>query len=206
MITATRYGAFLLLLTGLPLVLAANRILTLWVGPVYGVRGTRILEVLVVANMIRLSLTPYAVTLIGTGQQRLVMFIPLLEGFSNLLLSVVLGYSYGAIGVAIGTLGGSLIALIGNLYYNMPRTNDIQFEVHEYLRDGILRPLVCASPCILFTLAVRVFPESGPIPRAVGVVVTVAITILCFWYWGLVGSERDKLKPFLVFAEGTEGS
>lgn len=203
MITATRYGTFLLLLTGLPLILAGQKILTLWVGPDYAARGVHILEILTTANIIRLSLTPYAVTLIGTGQQRLVMFIPLLEGFSNLMLSIALGVLMGAIGVAIGTLVGSLVVFAGSLLYSMPRTTDIQFKIPEYLRDGLLRPLACAAPCVLFASAVHILPTGKPVLTVLAAVLALFTSLLCFWRWGLVRSERRRLKPRFMFVEGT---
>jgi len=67
MITATRYGCFVLLIIGLPLILSAHRILSIWVGPSYAVEGARILQVLTAANVVRLSAVPYVMTLIGTG-------------------------------------------------------------------------------------------------------------------------------------------
>lgn len=112
-----RCGTFLLLLTGVPLILAAKSILTLWLGPVYAIHGARVLRVLVVANMIWLSAIPYAMTLVGAGQQRLATVTPLLEGFSNLLASIVAGYMFGAVGVAMGTLFGALVGVAGNFVY-----------------------------------------------------------------------------------------
>jgi len=75
------------------------------------------LRVLVVANMIWLSAIPYAMTLVGAGQQRLATVTPLLEGFSNLLASIVAGYMFGAVGVAMGTLFGALVGVAGNFVY-----------------------------------------------------------------------------------------
>jgi O-antigen/teichoic acid export membrane protein len=206
MIAATRYGTFLLLVAGLPLVLFARQILTVWVGPAYAARGANILQVLAIANIIRLSLTPYVVALIGTGQQRLVMLTPLMEGFSNLIVSVGLGYLFGAIGVALGTLCGSVVVFIGNIFYNMPRTTEIQFRLLVYLRDGFLRPLACAMPGLIFVLVIRVLPDLHPIFITFGAILAVLSSILCFWRWGLLRSERHKLRPRLIFAEGAGGS
>ena len=206
MITATRYGTFLLLLAGLPLILFPREILAVWVGPVYAARGEHFLAILAAANMIRLALAPYAVALIGTGQQRLVLLTPLLEGFSNLLVSIGLGYVFGAIGVAIGTLFGSVVVLIGCLYYNMPRTTDIQFKLGAYVRDGFLRPLLCAVPGLLFAFAVRVFPDVSQVRVGLAAALAVASTLVCIWRWGLLVSERHKLKPRLIFVGGAGGS
>lgn len=199
-ITATRYGSFLLLFTGLPLILAAKNILTAWVGAVYAEHGTLILQVLVIANVLRLSAVPYAMALVGTGQQRLVTVTPLLEGVSNLLVSVVTGYFFGALGVAIGTLVGSLAGIGGNFLYNMRRTSGLDFEILDYLRDGLLRPAVCTIPLIVSSVALRWHASSAPTIRGLAVIIAFIATVLITWSWGLVHSEREKLRlHFLAF-------
>jgi O-antigen/teichoic acid export membrane protein len=193
MVTATRYGTFLLLLTGLPLIFAAKSILTLWVGPVYAMHGARILQVLVAANIIRLSAVPYGMTLVGTGQQRLAIVTTLLEGFSNLFASIVAGYMFGALGVAIGTLVGSLVGVTGNFVYNMPRTVGIGFEISCYLRDGLMRPVICGLPLVVFAILILNGNSFGSITTGIGLIGTLSATAFLVWRWGLVGLEREKL-------------
>jgi len=191
MISATRYGMFILLLTGLPLIFAARGILYIWVGPGYAAEGARILQILTVANMIRLSALPYAVTLIGTGQQRLVILTPLLEGISNLLASVIAGYFLGAIGVAIGTVVGGTVGLLGNFLHNMPRTREVEFRLADYLRDGLLRPGVCALPLIV---ALWPWRSSFDSRNYILLAIAAAITAFLLWNWGLIRSERERVR------------
>ena len=194
MITATRYGSFILLLVGLPLVLGGRSILTLWVGPTYAFQGTRILQFLVVANMIRLSATPYAMTLVSTGQQNLAMITAILEGVANLLASLVAGYALGAVGVAMGTLFGALIGIGGNFVYNMRRTSGFDFGIFDYIRDGLLRPALCAIPVLL---VVAIAYRNGTIAWTISLVFWAAVaavaTVLLFWRWGLISTERQRL-------------
>lgn len=194
LITATRYGFFLLLLTGLPLLLAAKSLLTLWVGTSYAQHGALILQVLVAANIIRLSAAPYVMTLIGTGQQKLVTITPLLEGLCNLFASVIGGYLFGAMGVAIGTLVGSLAGIGGHFIYNMPRTSAIEFRISDYLRDGMLRPAICAIPLIACGIVFNGNVEFSPALKYLVLIATLTATPVLIWCWGLVGSERDKLR------------
>jgi O-antigen/teichoic acid export membrane protein len=205
MITATRYGAFLLLLTGLPIIILAKRILTLWVGSEYAAHGVRLLQVLVAANIIRLSATPYVVTLIGAGQQRLVVFTPIVEGLSNLLMSIVAGYFLGAMGVALGTLFGSLFGVGGNFLYNMRRTTGLKFRISDYLRDGLLRPSVCAVPVVALVFIVRAFPPATPFLGVTSTILGLLSTAACFWRWGLSDTERAKLGPRQVSALAARG-
>lgn len=140
-ITSTRLGVLFLVLTGLPLLLYANPLLTAWVGAHYASSARALLLILLGANMIRLTGLPYSVVLIGTGQQRLITVSPLAEGLTNLIASIVLGMRFGAIGVAWGTFIGSIVGVSGNLFYNIPRTNsEVRIGVSEYVVKGICMP------------------------------------------------------------------
>lgn len=193
MITATRYGCLTLLAVGLPLILGAKTILSLWVGPTYAAEGTRFLQVLAVANVIRLSALPYVMTLIGTGQQRLVIVTPIVEGLSNLLMSLVCGYYFGAIGVALGTLIGAFVGILGHLIYNMPRTVAIHFAISDYVREGLLRPMVCAVPVLIAGALSYVSRSSIPVVADSVLGVGLVMTAILVWRYGLVESEREKL-------------
>jgi O-antigen/teichoic acid export membrane protein len=195
MVTATRYGTFLLLLTGLPLVFAARKILTVWVGPNYAFHGSSVLRILVLANMVRLSATPYAMTLVGTGQQRLAVVTALLEGSCNLIASIIAGYVFGAVGVAMGTLFGSLVGVGGNFVYNMPRTVGVDFRVSRYIIDGLLRPVVCALPLMFFGVVLHWNETRSSTITAFGLIGALLTTALLFWHLGLVNREREKLRP-----------
>jgi O-antigen/teichoic acid export membrane protein len=196
MVTATRYGTFLLLLGGVPLILVARTVLSLWVGPGYAVHGARFLQVLVAANMIRLSAVPYVMTLIGAGEHRLVTVTPLLEGVSNLLASVVAGYMFGALGVAIGTLFGSLVGVGGNFLYNMRRTAGVAFRISDYLRDGLLRPAICTLPLVIYVVVIHLSDSSDAVVRYSFLVATLVATGFVIWRWGLVGAERERLRSW----------
>jgi O-antigen/teichoic acid export membrane protein len=192
-IDGTRYGMFLLLLTGLPLLLAARPILQIWVGPVYAAQAAILLQVLVVANMMRLCTVPYIVTLVGTGQQRLVVLTPLLEGVTNLSVSVAAGYYWGAMGVAFGTLCGALVGVAGVLFYNVPRTAEIRFSMREYALESLLRPVLCVVP-LAFALQVQAVSAELYVPIRILVISAGAVaTACCLWQWGLVASDRQRI-------------
>lgn len=201
MVTATRYGSFLLLVTGLPLVLIAKPILTLWVGSSYANGGEKILQILVIGNMLRLSAIPYVSALIGTGQQRLVIITPLLEGLVNLVASIIGGYLFGALGVALGTLIGAVVGVMGNFLYNMPRTRGIQFRISQYLQDGLIRPCICALPSMA-AIAITNFTKATATFR--GCIFTGAffVTMFFVWQWGLAPRERSKLRSLRLVAQG----
>ena len=147
--TCTQGTVVLLVLSGLSLIIYAAPLLTLWIGPQYVHAGRPILVILVVANMVRILGVPYAIVTIATGQQRLTMVSPLTEGICNLVASLVLGSMLGAIGVALGTLIGGCIGIAAQLFYSMPRTNQVIWcPRRRYLGSGILAPSLAAAPLV----------------------------------------------------------
>lgn len=82
----------------------------------------QVFSILLVATSIRFITVLYSIALVSANLQHRVILSPLLEGFSNLAFSIGLGYWFGALGVAIGTLIGALLCLGFHSLYNIPRT------------------------------------------------------------------------------------
>lgn len=190
-IVTTRLGMILLLGTGLPLILFAPWVLRVWVGPDYARHTTVLLQVLVAANVIRICVTPYVLAMIGSGEQRRVILIPLLEGITNLIFSVVLAHYYGALGVALGTLIGAVVGVTGNIFYNMRRTREIQFSIREYVQDSLLRPTLCFAPFVISTYLWHILPSASL--RSACVTAGTLATILLFWQIALTPGERRRV-------------
>ncbi len=142
---STQMGALLLLFTGLPLVAFASPIVGRWIGQQFAHLGGLILIILVIANMIRLVNVPYASILVGTGQQKLVVLTPVIEGITNLAFSIGLGLKYGAIGVAYGTLIGAIAGSVANVAYNIKKTKAvISLSRWSFLGASFALPLLGA--------------------------------------------------------------
>ncbi len=197
LISSTRYGMLILLAMALPLMAAGRFLLRIWVGADYATHSTAILQVLIVANIVRLSTLPYSTLLLGTNQQKKVIMSPLTEGIANLSISLVGAYFLGAIGVAIGTLVGTFVGIGLNLFHNMPRTSAIVFRRSEFVKQGLLRPLACAGPF----LALFFFGVNGPhlSPAAFSLFSAMAIggTGLLVWVYGMVASDHRYLERSL---------
>jgi O-antigen/teichoic acid export membrane protein len=175
LVKATRLGVLLLLLTGLPLIVFAAPIMRIWIGAQFVKQGSLILIVLVIANIVRLTAVPFASILIGTGQQRLVVVTPLMEGVTNLVFSVALGLKYGGIGVAWGTLVGAVAAILANICYNLPRTGySIRCSPFRYFFEAMIEPALCAVPVCLAFSATFVFESVGA-----GIILPACLISLC---------------------------
>jgi O-antigen/teichoic acid export membrane protein len=197
LISSTRYGTLILLAMALPLLLAGKLILRVWVGADYASHSLLIMQILVVANMIRLFTLPYATLLLGTGQQTKVIASPLAEGITNLVASIVGVKLFGAVGVALGTLVGAFVGAGLHLLYNIPRTSAIAIDRASLLKKGLLRPMICAVPFLVLLFFHFVAPN---IPGETGIFLTglaAVITGWLFWSCGLIRSERQILGSLL---------
>ena len=197
LVVTTRYGMILLIITGLFLITFGDSLTSIWLGAKYSVNLIPILQVLVLANIIRLSAVPYATILIGTGQQRLIILSPLLEGATNLISSIILGKLFGAIGVALGTLIGSVFGILGNYLYNMKLTSKvIKFSFEEYFMTGMLKPALCSIPIIIL-LAIK-FNHPGLDGILLGSLqaVTCLSALIVIWVIGLTNNDREKMMTF----------
>lgn len=190
---STRYGMLMLMAVSLPLITFAYEVLARWVGETYAVQSAPILQMLLVANIVRLSAMPYAMLLIGTGEQRLVILSPVVEGVTNLMVSVALGALLGAIGVAIGTFIGACVGIAFNLVRNMPKTKAIAIDRHRYVFDGLLRPLLGAAPCLAVVATAPAFTNTNPgLGLWIGIAALV-ISVFLLWQVGLSFPERHTI-------------
>lgn len=195
LLSSTRYGMLLLLSFALPLIVAGHLVISVWAGPIYAQHSTSILQVLLIANVVRLSALPYSTLLLGTGQQTKVILSPLAEGGTNLGASILGAYLMGAMGVALGTLLGAFVGVGLHLFYNLPRTSLISINRRRLLREGFIRPLACAVPFgwLLFS---PLFQLSLQTEIFLAVVSSMGAVIL-FWHFGLVHSEKQKVAHAL---------
>lgn len=194
LVSSTRYGMLILLAMALPLVVGGHWIIRFWAGADYAQHATRILQVLVIANVIRLCALPYSTLLLGTGQQKKVIASPLAEGITNLLASVVGAYLLGAIGVALGTLIGAVVSVALHLFYNMPRTALIAIDRLRLVKEGLLRPSICALP---FAILLVVRPAEDFAGYVLLLTMATLTAALLFWNFGLLRSERQRLAHAL---------
>jgi O-antigen/teichoic acid export membrane protein len=151
------------------------------------------MQLLVAANVVRLSFLPYATLLLGMGEQRKVVMSPIAEGVTNLLASVLLASFFGAIGVAIGTLIGSFVSVTFHVLHNMPRTAGIDINRSLFVREGLFRPLLCALPFTLLIVAHVANPRMEMQTLALLSGMAIISTCYLLWNFGLISSDREKL-------------
>lgn len=195
LITSTRYGAIILIVTSLPLVLGANWFLTLWLGISYADQTTLLLQLMVIANCIRYLGSPYATIAMAIGAQKQTILASLSEGLVNIIISVILTAQYGLIGVIGGTLCGSFVSVGLHYSYSLPRTKQIRIKEKKLLIDAITRPLISVLPAILLWV---IYQQTYLAPSLdfVFLVGAIGISYLLLWNYAIFNSERARIRDF----------
>ena len=148
-------------------------VLKLWVGASYAHRSIHILELLALAQAIRLIGGVYSAMLIATGQQNKGIQNGIAEAISNLIASLIGAALFGGIGVAWGTLIGAVVGTGWVLLYTMPSATEILFTASQFLAQAVYRPFVSTLP-----LVILICLPIGSIPlRALSVVVAFIATL-----------------------------
>jgi O-antigen/teichoic acid export membrane protein len=185
---STRFCAVLLVLTALPLLLYGYPILSLWVGADYARNSILLLEILTIANMIRIFMLPYAIAVAGNNLLRYASVSAIAEAVVNFGLSIALAYRFGAIGVALGTLVGAVVGAVLHIVVTMHYTQTaITVRRLQLVQRGLTRPMVSAVPLFAFLLFNRGNPAvHGFLPPAFVALLTATL----IWIVGLTESDR----------------
>jgi len=149
---------------GLFSALLARPLLGLWIGASLAHTALPIFWVLVAANCIRLMVAPYAVMLMGTGEQRWATWTALSEGVCNFGFSIYLGRALGTIGVAYGTLIGAFLGTALAIGVTFPLAKRIDCERSEFVTRALLTPALGCVPLALGVL----FYLAAPSPATLG--------------------------------------
>jgi O-antigen/teichoic acid export membrane protein len=193
LVKCSRYASAILCLIALPLMLGLHPFLRLWIGLDYADHALPLAEVLIAAQVIRLTLLPYATIGLSVGQQNRLLISPFMEGVVNLACSLVAVRLLGAMGVALGTLVGAAVGIAAHFFNSMPRTNRVLFRRRTLLVQGILGPfgltLIPAAGALL-VLSHLASAIAGIVVVSVGELTAA----LLLWRLNFDERERDTLK------------
>ncbi|MGP8173716.1 MAG: hypothetical protein ACLP7O_04105 [Terracidiphilus sp.] len=163
-----------------------------WVGPAYLAVTLPVLKILLVAQAVRLVGNAYGTVLVGMGLQRYGLLPVLVEGLSNLLLSVAGMFLIGATGVAWATLVAALIAVSFTIFFVMPRVREVRVESSVFVWQGILVPLLPFLPLCIWLLGrgwyARAVQATG-LFAAMPTIVIIVLTVLLVSR-GVIGARR----------------
>jgi O-antigen/teichoic acid export membrane protein len=146
---ATRYATIIMSLAAVVVSFFAEQILGAWLGSEYASRSAPILRLLMIGHALRQLTYPYAALLIAMGQQSKLLLSPVAEAVVNVCVAILAGRRFGAIGVAYAVVIGSVVMLLLNFTFNLPRTHGREFSRRTLLVRSILLPMACFLPMAL---------------------------------------------------------
>jgi O-antigen/teichoic acid export membrane protein len=159
---------------------AGGPLLRLWLGDDYGDRALAVVQIVLAGILLRQTMAPYATVLLGTGEQRLVVWTPLYEAGAKLATSIALAAWLGPIGVALGTVIGAIVCIASNLVLTYPRARGFDAALACFAWRGLLRPALLFAPlCILAAFVAAPGKETSLPVAATVVAVAIAFGVAC---------------------------
>lgn len=147
-----------------------------------------------------------SVVVIGTGRIRGVVLMSAVEAGLNLGLSVWWVQRFGIVGVALATVVAGLVT--SAWYVGLVVCEELRLGLSEYLWNGVVMPLVAATPAVLVALtARRMLALDSWLALAVAVVSTGAAYALAqFTIYSLQFTKRSSEQPDVVERGRVQGA
>ena len=152
LLDATRINALVFLGAIMPLFFAGEWLVKLWVGDEMAPQLLPIVRVLLLGIFLRQTLAPFATILLGTGEQRLIVWTPAYEAMAKLAASIGLGLWLGPVGIALGTVVGGAVCVATNAAFNFPRVTSVVIERAHFFRHAIGAPVLLFLPLLALPL------------------------------------------------------
>lgn len=187
-------GTFLLLVTATLLALGPWLLPLLLKGDGDVAAAWLILAVLLIGNAIHLTGTPLSLAFIATKTHTRVIYPPVIEAIINLGVSVWLGLTYGAVGVALGALIAGIVGVVLGFWWSTKLSNALMVSPRKMFMVSTFRPLISVTPVIV---AVSLVLTSGGQSSWWGVTVCILSLIvsgMLLWLFSLPTELRRELR------------
>jgi O-antigen/teichoic acid export membrane protein len=152
-VAGNRFCAFTILPISAMLIILGKSIIALWVGSRYIAQSYPILLILLVPTTLMFAQAASPRVLFGMSKHRTWAVATVVEGVSNVLLSVLLVRPYGIIGDAVGTA----LPLSATMVFFLPvhLCRRLQIRLRTYLKEAYTLPLVVCAPLTITLLLMK---------------------------------------------------
>ena len=152
-IAGNRACALIMLPMSAVLIILGKSVIEAWVGAKYVAASYPVLVILVIPVTIQLAQAASGRILFGIGRHGKLAIATLIEGVSNLILSILLVRHYGIIGDALGTA----IPLTCTMLFFLPfhLSHVLGVPVRTFLRQAYVLPISLCTPMVLALLLMR---------------------------------------------------
>jgi O-antigen/teichoic acid export membrane protein len=130
-----------------------------WVGSELGDQATPVLRIMLVGYFLRYGDWAFGVSVVAAGAFKKIVGGPIFGSVCHLTCASVLGWKYGAKGVAIGTVIAAVATMGFVRLVSMPRVRDVlPIKPSVYFSDALFVPVAMGAPVMLMAL---VLPSHG---------------------------------------------
>lgn len=178
------------------LIVLGPRFMGWWIGPEFEVPAGRVLQILMVANLIFLPVRGVALPLLmGLGKPRAPAIAFLATGVLNLAMSIALVGPFGLDGVAIGTAIPNILFALVVLWL---AGRELRVGVLEYLGYAFARTLIASVPvvAVLWWFRDGIGVRSLPGLFVAGVA-SVAVFALCSVFFVYRGDPHTDVRGMI---------
>jgi O-antigen/teichoic acid export membrane protein len=171
---ATRVAIQLTFPTAVAFSIFATDIADIWVGPDAPDITADIIAVLMAVQVLTMSAFPAEKILVGIGRVKVVAMLAVIEGVSNIAISIALVSAYGAIGAAIGTLLTS--GLLAPIKFPLV-CRATGCPLSRLLRNAVVPAIVGTLPAVVAMLGVWALLPAGALRLFVGLALGLSVGI-----------------------------
>jgi O-antigen/teichoic acid export membrane protein len=152
-IVGNRLCAFVILPICAILIILGKSVIEVWVGKKYIATSYPVLVIMILGTTLMWSQGAASRILLGIGKHGTWAVVTLIEGISNVMLSIILVRPYGIVGDSLGTTIPLLCSMIFFLPWHVCRRLGI--TIGTYLREAYLLPLLLCMPLVLTMLLMK---------------------------------------------------
>lgn len=195
-IQSIKYTYVFTFLLGSILLFFGDRLTEIWVGARY-LTTVRILVVLTISHVVTIPLNINRIILWGLAKVKVPTLLTILEGLSNLGISIILIRSMGIMGVALGTAISQVIFKgIALPIYSM---RELKIGIDARIVKITVRLIALAAAGCALNYAYSSFFGTGSIYfyTAAGILLNIAFYSVMTYAALLERDERDRLNSFL---------
>jgi O-antigen/teichoic acid export membrane protein len=152
-VVGNRVCAFIIFPICATLLILGRSVIEVWVGKKYVATSYPVLVIMIIACTLWWSQSASGRVLFGMSKHGTWAKITLIEGISNLILSIILVRPFGIIGDAFGTA----IPLACSTIFFMPRhvSKLLGIRLRTYLREAYVLPLLLTMPLVAVLLLLK---------------------------------------------------
>lgn len=148
---------------------------------------------LAVGSSLRLLTAPLSLAFVATKTHSRVILPPIVEAVINLACSVMLGMTFGAVGVAMGYFAGALVCLVLTTTWSLRISGAIETKSSAILFVSLVKPLMCVAPAIAAIALVHILGVSDELSGYALASVGILVSAPLVWQFALPAVARKRI-------------